>query len=309
MLNKWKIYLLGGIILSSSFPAFVGWQKLKENIALDRILAEDEKIKQAMDEKRYQLNRLYEKKKKEEAEKVEKEIYQTFLNLAMKYERFLENYPLNKEAWNYLGLVYYDALGRPDLAKKCWEKALSIDPGFSPALNNLSTYFSHTGAHIQSIETVKRAIEQDPQVAVYHFNLSLYYLLFRYEVAREYGWDLKDIFRKIVEEGVKARDLEPDNSKFASHVAEVYQFARFFGVEPSWNRVAEEWKKALRSARTPTQKCYVYTNLGRVYLRAGNKDLAREYFLKAENVYPSPAARMWLEKLSKDGKTQDPSTR
>jgi len=305
--HKW----LKGLILFfflSTVGIGVEWKKIKESYELAQIVKKDEECEVKADEKEKRLLHLYEEKKEEEARKLEKEIREDFGKIIELYEEFLSLYPNNKKAWNFLGLLYFQRLKDPERAKECWEKALSIDPNYAPALNNLSTYYSHTGNHLQSIKLIQKAIENNPNVAVYHFNLSLYYFLFRYEVKEKLGWSLEEIFWKAIEEGEKARNLDPTNFDFAKHVAELYRFAPYFGVNPSSVKVIQEWEKVLKIAKTPQQKGYVYLNIGRIYAIMGEKEKAIQAFEKAKVYQPSPGIDKWLEKL-KNGKNKTSPTR
>ena len=299
------MFLLIGVIAWN-----VAGRTLQVSRELRRINSLDDQKKEKIQKKLGELNQLYEAGKKEEAERIRKEIYKIALSIAQLYEDFLKKYPYSKEALNYLGLVYYDDLARPDLAKKCWEKAVEIDPNFSPALNNLATYYSHFGKHIESIETLKKAIRINPNVAVYHFNLFSCYILFRYKVQEKYGWSLPEVFNNAIREAEKARELDPRNFQYAKNLAEVYYMAHYFKVDPDWEKVLKEWDYCLSLAKTPAQKSIVYLNIGRINSYLNRKEKARLAFEKANELFPSSSARYLLEKLKvEDGENKGASTR
>jgi len=294
------------LILAGIITWNVAGQTIKRRAELRRIGYLDDQRRKEISAKLKELSQLYEAGKEEEAKKAQKEIYEATLSIAQMYEDFLKKYPRSKKAWNYLGLLYYDDLANPDLAKKCWEKALEIDPNFSPALNNLATYYSHFGKHIESVESFRRAVKLNPRVAVYHANLFDSYILFRYEVAKKYGWSLPEVFANAIREAKKARELDPDNFKYAKDLAEIYYMAYYFKVKPDWEKVLEEWDYCLSIARTPAEKSTAYLNIGRINLYYLNrKDKAILSLEKANELFPSVSVQHLLENLkNQDGKSE-----
>ncbi|NOZ63546.1 MAG: tetratricopeptide repeat protein [Caldiserica bacterium] len=289
----------------------VAGQTLRSQAELRRISYLDNQRKKELQVKLREVNQLYKAGKKEEAKKIQEELYNDTLSIARLYEDFLKRYPRSKEALNYLGLIYYDDLAQPDLAKKYWEKALEIDPNFSPALNNLATYYVHFGEHIESIESFKRAVKINPNVAVYHANLFDSYILFRYEVAKKYGWSLPEVFENAIKEARAARKLEPNNFKYARDLAEIYYIASYFDVKPDWKKVLNEWSYCLSVARTPAEKSAVYLNIGRINLYYLNrKEEARLSLEKANELSPSISVQHLLESLNnQDGNSKRTGSR
>ena len=301
------------IFISVPLLAIVVFQPLIKNTGSERELRrinylDDKKIND-INKKEREINYLHSKEKDKEAIKLSKEVYKIKLSIARMYEDFLKKHPDNKKALNFLGLVYYDNLHNPEMAEKCWKKALKIDPKFSPALNNLATYYSHFGKHIKGIELLREAIKSNPDIPIYHFNLFNSYIIFRYEVQKKYKWSLQEVFHNAVKEAEKARELDSKNFRYTYELAEIYYLAPYFKVKPKWEKVLSIWESCLPLARTPAEKANLYLHIGRVNAYLDRKKEAQEAFIKSNEILPSLTARHLLRKLKKDGNNKGNKTR
>ena len=83
----------------------------------------------------------------------------------------IKNYPRDNQvllaAWSQLGDAYHSKGNSKD-AYKAYDKALRIDAGYAPVLNNYAYYLSEEGKKLKKAYTMsKKTIESDPDNATY----------------------------------------------------------------------------------------------------------------------------------------------
>ena len=90
------------------------------------------------------------------------------------YLKILKDQPLNKFAYYDLGDLY-QSVGQSNDAAAAYEKALLIDPNYSPALFNLAVLDTATDPN-GAIRLYKHVEKVSPKLASAYFNLGLLYL-------------------------------------------------------------------------------------------------------------------------------------
>ncbi|MBR4596145.1 MAG: tetratricopeptide repeat protein [Bacteroidales bacterium] len=83
----------------------------------------------------------------------------------------IKNYPKDSKvllaSWSQLGDAYHSK-GNSKEAYKAYDKALKIDPGYAPVLNNYAYYLSEEGRKLKKAYTMsKKTIEAEPDNATY----------------------------------------------------------------------------------------------------------------------------------------------
>jgi tetratricopeptide (TPR) repeat protein len=83
----------------------------------------------------------------------------------------IKNYPKDTKvllaSWSQLGDAYHSK-GNSKEAYKAYDKALKIDPGYAPVLNNYAYYLSEEGRKLKKAYTMsKKTIEAEPDNATY----------------------------------------------------------------------------------------------------------------------------------------------
>ena len=96
-----------------------------------------------------------------EAEKLRDE--KQYLEAAGKYREALLFRPGHLGARLSLGLCLL-RLGKPELAKEHFDKALSLQADYPPTFYNLATYYAYTNDATQSVELLKKAIKLFPKM-------------------------------------------------------------------------------------------------------------------------------------------------
>ncbi|MFD8369552.1 tetratricopeptide repeat protein [Streptomyces sp. NPDC059688] len=91
---------------------------------------------------------------------------------AHSYARVLELQPQNKYAWYDLGYAA-EEVGNTDDARRAYERALTIDPAFSPALYNEALLLKKSKPD-QAMALLERAMTADPKsAATAHYHIGL----------------------------------------------------------------------------------------------------------------------------------------
>ena len=110
------------------------------------------------------------------AEMVERGNYR----LAELYYRMAINAkPDLKEAWNNLGCLYTEFLGRSDIGLKYLEKALELDPNYVSAMINKGIALAKLGRYNEALRELSRAIELDPNNHKAWYNKALIHFILR----------------------------------------------------------------------------------------------------------------------------------
>ena len=216
-----------------------------------------------------------------------------------RYEDYIEEHPKSARAYHDLGDILYDYAGEPHEAAKEWEKAVEIAPDFAEAHNSLAVYYDHYGDPIRGIEEVKVAIQLDPERGLYHCNLAIFYFAGRFEVKKEYGWDLPKIYEACLKEHKKAVKLEPENFEFASDYARTFFFAKYFQVETDYDTAIAAGQYCLGLEIEDYEKAQVLLLMAHLCEECGRLAEAREHAEAILRIYPNdPAAKRLIERVA-----------
>ena len=108
-----------------------------------------------------------------------------------------------------LGMIY-DTQKKYDKAKECYQKALKINPKFSPAANNLAYLYAEKGENIdEALNLAQSAKEQFPDDP--HISDTLGWVYYR-----------KNIFTRAITYLKEANEKIPDNSMMRYHLGMAY---------------------------------------------------------------------------------------
>jgi Tfp pilus assembly protein PilF len=139
--------------------------------------------------------------------------------------RSKDNPELVKAAWSQIGDMYH-IKGDTKEAYKAYDKALKIDPGYAPVLNNYAYYLSEEGKKLKkALAMSKKTVEAEPDNATY---------------LDTYGWILhllgrdaeaKPVFKHAMLYGGKDSAVQLD------HYAEVlYALGEYDLAKVYWNQ-------------------------------------------------------------------------
>ena len=147
------------------------------------------------------------------------------------YREAAETYMLGPKdsavIWNKTGIAYHQQM-LLDKAKRHYEQALKINPGYSEAINNLGTIYYAKKSYRRAIVEYKRALQLTPNSASIHSNLGTgYFARKRYkEAAGEYQIALSldpDVFEHRSSQGVLLQERSVlERAKFHYYLAKTY---------------------------------------------------------------------------------------
>jgi hypothetical protein len=124
------------------------------------------------------------------------------------WENVLSKYPSSR-AYTNLGLAYMEEKGLPDQAIEYYEKALSLDPQYSYALNNIAIAFIEKDLLDEAIDKFKEALTIEPDNPEIHINLGRAY-------------NKKHFSKEAIAEYTVALQLKPDIPHARDELAKIY---------------------------------------------------------------------------------------
>ena len=151
--------------------------------------------------------------------------------------------PDTASKWNKVGIAYHQLLDF-SAAKKRYEQALRVDPGFGEARNNLGTIFYSQKSYRRAIREYKKALRVLPQSASIYSNMGTAYFS-------------RQDYKKAAEAYQVAVSLDPD----------------VFEHHSSYGTIMQE--------RSITERAKFHYYLARMYAKAGSTDRALQYVRKA----------------------------
>jgi tetratricopeptide (TPR) repeat protein len=187
------------------------------------------------------------------------------------YDDFLQRHPNHARARLAYGSFLNDT-GQEEGAVVQWDKARILDPANPAAWNNLANYYGHRSPVKKAFEYYEKAIELDPNEAVYYWNFATTVYLFRLDARQYYSITEEQVFNKALDLYRKAVKLDPENFVLASDYAESY-----YGTNPPrWREGLEAWKQTLKIAHDEIEREGVYTHLARIEIKLGLFEDARK---------------------------------
>ncbi len=187
------------------------------------------------------------------------------------YEDFLQQHPDHARARMAYGSFLSD-IGQEEPAVEQWEKARALNPANPAAWNNLANYYGHRSPVKKAFEYYAKAIELDPNEAVYYWNFATTVYLFRPDAREYYSLTEQQVFNKALDLYRTAVKLDPTNFVLASDYAESY-----YGTNPPrWRDGLQAWKETLKIAHDEVEREGVYTHLARIDIKLGLFDDARK---------------------------------
>ena len=164
-------------------------------------------------------------------------------------------------------------------AIKAYKQALSIDPNYSPALNNLAIYARQSGQIEESIELFNKAIRSQPEFLAAYLNISGSF--------RELGQPDKALIAIL-----KAIELKPDYADSHMNLGSILQ---------ELGELDRALMATLKAIELNPNLANAHMNLGGIFIKQGQFDQALAATLKAIELNPNLAnAHMNLGRILKD---------
>lgn len=183
------------------------------------------------------------------------------------WQYLLEKYPDNPRANNYYGEYLFDHTRDQAGGIRYWQQAITLDPDFAPAHNNLGVHYLHSGSVRQGLQHLHMAISIDPDHPDYLFNITQAYLNYRRDVQRWYDKDLKKVYEDAMKFSRRAAEMGSDDLDLVQDYAVNFYAAENFDVSPNWNEAALAWDSVIALATEPVDRYYAILNKARVMIR------------------------------------------
>ncbi|MCH8164781.1 MAG: tetratricopeptide repeat protein [Planctomycetes bacterium] len=175
-------------------------------------------------------------------------------------------------------------------------RSVAFSPPTAGQQNELGLLHMRDQNFEKAFAAFRSAIEHEPQVAEYHFNLA--YLLgnAREAALAATGYTASELFEEMQRESRIARALKPNDYEIAESYATNFQMAEKFGETPDGEKAAAAWEYCLALRRkeyllNPTAWSRVLEvppllQLGRIALQSNDREQAKAYFEEALDLIP-----------------------
>lgn len=148
----------------------------------------------------------------------------------------------------------------------------------------------------KAIQAFRNAVDTDPAVAEYHFNLACVYENHPKAAVRVFGMSHKQLYRAILDESLKARLLNPGDIRMAKTYAWFCRGFENFGASADWERTLEAWQYCLQlrertyeanpSNVNYSARVHPLLEIARIYLELNREEEAREHIDSALSMFP-----------------------
>ncbi len=204
------------------------------------------------------------------------------------YQDFIKRHPDHARIHVAYG-SFLDNRGREEPAVDEYEKAIKIDPKLPSAYNQAANYYAHRSPVKKAFEYYEKAITLDPGEEVYYHNLADVVFLFRPDAEEYYKISEPQVFDKALALYRKAREIEPENFKLSTDLAESY-----YGIKPfRTNEAIEAWSNSLALASSDVEREGVLIHLARINIMADRTADARALLGQVTNAdYADLKARL-----------------
>jgi tetratricopeptide (TPR) repeat protein len=214
------------------------------------------------------------------------------------YEKFLAEHPKHAEARLAYGSFLMD-IHEEDAAVEQMERARRDDPKNPAAWNNLANHYGHRGPVKKAFAYYERAIELNPNEAVYKQNFATTFYLFRKDAEQMYRIDEQQVFDRALDLYRQAVKLDPTNLVMAVDYAQT-----FYGIRPMrTNEALAAWHDAMKLAKTSDEQQGIALHLARVELNNGHWNEALVHLNSVTNAemmeLKKRLERNWIEKRNK----------
>jgi tetratricopeptide (TPR) repeat protein len=226
---------------------------------------------------------------------LERDIKAAFARVVAVYDRYLRKHPEDARAHYDLGLLYYHEGEDENSAAVHWLRTIELAPNFDQAYNSLAVHYADCAEHEKALRCIAKALELNPNVAMYHFNAATFYFNFRREAMSLFGWDLPRTWQEILSQYESALRLEPTNYVFARDYAQTFNSSGYFQVPPDLQQARAAWERALPLAPRLGERVMVLTYLARIASYGGDDEQAKKYLEQARELSPQNDIVLHLE--------------
>ena len=192
------------------------------------------------------------------------------------YRRLAEKYPREVAAQKATA-DFFTRDGLLDVALPYWEKASQLDPRDGDAADRLGGVYLGLGRTRAAYEQFQKAVDAQPEVATFHFDLANVLYLFRRDLLSPPIPGLADeqaALTQALGHFRRAAELAPTDLRLAKAYAETF----YIFAMPDWTQALAAWE-AVR-ALSGDQTDFSDSHLARISLRLGKPDAATEFLAR-----------------------------
>lgn len=211
-----------------------------------------------------------------------------YVQLAQKYPG---EAPAQSAAADYLARD-----GQPAAALPYWEKATQLDPRDGSTLSRLGENYLRLGRAREAYTRFQRAVDAQPDVAAYQFDLANVLYLFRQDLMSPPIPGLPDeqaALTRALAHFRRASELAPEDLRLAQAYAETF----YIFTRPDWTQALAAWETVRLLSGEKSD--FPNSHLARISLRLGRPDAAAEYLARIHDPLFDGLKAKLLEKANR----------
>lgn len=194
--------------------------------------------------------------------KLDKEIQLRLDEIDEAYRSYLDSYPRS----TFGQILYGKFLRKADRSEAAYAIFLDVqedNPDIAVVNQHLALFASEIGDFKDAYRYFERAIELEPNEALYHYQFGEFLHSFRQALMVEQVLPLSELENRMAASFRRAHELAPENRDFHARWAE-----SFFDVfNPDWERVIPIWDELLRTSNNQFERDVLRLQKARVLLK------------------------------------------
>jgi len=190
--------------------------------------------------------------------------------LVQSYRTYLVDQPDDASAY----ILYGKLLRRVqehEQAFLAFLKADELDPEIAVVKQQIANHLAEEGKGKSALTFYLRAIDLEPETAIYHFGLGQLIYDFRAEFIEGGIFTQDALEREMLKAFRKAATLEPENFDYQMRLGEAY----YDLTSPDWKSALIHWKQVRKQASTPLQVEILDLHRARVLGKLGRAEEAQ----------------------------------
>lgn len=248
-----------------------------------------------------QLSELENEEKTEEAYDLKETMLGYLEAVRESYEEALELHGDSPLLNNFYAELLHDYMGQPGDAGKHWRRAISLDPHYGRALNNLGLLYCHEGRYNEGLAHLDQSLKEEPDNPDFLFNMVQIYFIHPLHVMQAKKISRKKVYEEAMAMSEKAVRHAPTAFDLLRDYALNFFVAESFDAKPNWKKAAKAWQDARKQARGKMELFNTWLNEARVHIRNKDKSSARKCLTEAEKLWPeSPVVAALTESLEEN---------
>jgi len=192
-----------------------------------------------------------------------------FRDIIRGYQNLLSDNPDFADGYAAYGRLL-NRVGARDEAIRALLKANQIDPNIPMVKNQIANHLTEDGEYQAALPYYLAAIELNPDVALYHYQLGTLLYEFRKFLLDDGIYDAATIDREMQAAFRRAAELAPESWAYAYRYAECfYDFST-----PDWPAALQVWGRLNARAKPGVERQTIQLHMARVLAEMGRKDAA-----------------------------------